>query len=478
MHKVIDNKTGIHQAEMAFMKTNKREFWLALSLLMAVAYLLYANTFGNAWTYDDFPVIVQNPDIRSLENFFTNTYPGRPLREITFLLDHTLFGLNPTGWHIQQIFWHGLNAGLIYLLVRRLKGTPAMAGIASLLFLVHPIHVEVVANISHRKDLLALTFSILSLFMYIRATETHTLQRFWSIFGALATMIIAYSAKQNAIVLPLVFIAYEHAYLTGKDRILLRFPKLLAAFFVTGGVGALSWFFLSGATKMRYWQIQGVLSKLDYFSGADEGVYLVTVLKSWGFMFLKLLWPLNLGAEYTYSIPASWLDPWVICAISGTIIYALFLWLASTRWPIVFLALAWNAIFWLPTSNLLWPLNYFSADRYLYLPSVGFFLLVGVVLGKALSHKRVVVGITTFTLLAVLSTLTWKQNRVWSSPLTLWSNAVKVSPSSSYALTKLGTIYLYKGELFKAIPLLQKATQNPYNFDAKESLQAAYRKLK
>ena len=81
-------------------------------LLFVLAFLAYANTFGNGWTYDDFPVIVENPDVRSWAEFLRNSYPGRPLRELTYLFDHALFGLNPAGWHLQQIFWHALNACL------------------------------------------------------------------------------------------------------------------------------------------------------------------------------------------------------------------------------------------------------------------------------------------------------------------------------------------------------------------------------
>jgi hypothetical protein len=462
---------------MDFLKSGKRQTWAAMLLLMAGAYLLFANTFGNAWTYDDFPVIVQNPDIRSLAGFLKDSYPGRPLREITFLLDHALFGLKPAGWHIQQIFWHGLNAGLLFVLVRRLKGSSAMAWIASLLFLAHPIQVEVVANISHRKDSLALAFSFLSLLTYIGACEARHSRRFWLFLGAAGAAAVAYSAKQNAIVLPAIFLAYEMAYLPAEERMLLRFKKVLAALFTAGGAGALYWFFLSGAMKDRYWEIQGLLSKLDYFSGADEGVFFAVVLKSWVFMFLKMLWPLDLGVEYTYSVPTSWSDPWVVCAVGIVGLYALLLWIAHGRWPMVFLALVWSGAFWLPTSNLLLPLAYLSADRYLYAPSVGFFILAGIVLGKALAHRKVAGGIAAVSLVAVLSTLTWRQNQVWSSPLTLWTNAVKVSPSSSYALTYLGTVYLNEGEAFKAIPLLRKATKNPYNFAAKERLNAAYGRM-
>jgi hypothetical protein len=118
--------------------------------LLILTYGLYSQTFYNEWTLDDLTVLVNNPDIKSLSGFFENTKPGRPLREFTFLADYTFFGQSPFGYHFQHLFWHWLNGVLIYLL-------------GAVLFLVHPLTVEVGANISHRKDSLSLAFSLLSL---------------------------------------------------------------------------------------------------------------------------------------------------------------------------------------------------------------------------------------------------------------------------------------------------------------------------
>ena len=130
--------------------------WGPYPLLFATAFLVSANTFGNGWTYDDFSVIVENSDVRSWAGFLKDSYPGRPLRELTYLLDHSLFGLNPFGRHIQQIFWHALNACLIFTLGRQLQLARWAALLAALIFVLYPLKVEVVANLSRRKDSLAL----------------------------------------------------------------------------------------------------------------------------------------------------------------------------------------------------------------------------------------------------------------------------------------------------------------------------------
>jgi len=115
---------------------------------------------------DDFPVILENPAIQSLSLFINKSNFMRPLRELSLLVDYQLFGFNAPGYHIQQIFWHALNAVLLFHLIIQIGLRQRTAWIASLLFIAHPVHVEVVANISHRKDSLALAFGMLSLLAY------------------------------------------------------------------------------------------------------------------------------------------------------------------------------------------------------------------------------------------------------------------------------------------------------------------------
>jgi len=132
-----------------------------------MAFLVYVPSFDAAWLMDDFPVILNNPDIRSLGNFWSNSYPGRPLREVTFFFDYQMFGFKSFGYHFQHIVWHGLTVFLVFYVAIRLGFSQLSAFFASLLFLVHPIQVEVLANISHRKDILSLAFCLLSFSSYL-----------------------------------------------------------------------------------------------------------------------------------------------------------------------------------------------------------------------------------------------------------------------------------------------------------------------
>ena len=172
MTKTLIVRSLFSQSIGRFMKQNFKyhrwldSSWLPSLLLMVVAFLAYSNIFGHPWIYDDKPVIVDNLDITSWKAFLNDSYPGRPLRELSYLLDYSLFGMEPAGWHIQNNFWHGLNGILLFLLGRHLFGSNLPALLAALLFLLHPLQVEVVGHLSHRKDLLATTFALASMLSY------------------------------------------------------------------------------------------------------------------------------------------------------------------------------------------------------------------------------------------------------------------------------------------------------------------------
>ena len=296
----------------------KSNYPLEFLALIALAFLFYSNTFANGWTLDDFPVIVNNPDIKSLGGFLTNSYPGRPLREITFLIDHAFFGLDPVGYHFQNILWHGLNGCLVYLLARRLTLLPIPAFLAACLFLLHPIQVEVVANISHRKDSLALFFCLVSSLCYWQFLKDLSRAKWLWLLAAVGSAAVAMLAKQNALIMPMVFLLIETVESSGK-RCLLTYKRTLWALGIVAAASALSWLLFAGGREAHLNGIVELLVKFNYYPDWTESAYFMTVLKSWVFMLGKYFWPVNLAVEYTYSVPVAWSDLWVVTGLVGTV---------------------------------------------------------------------------------------------------------------------------------------------------------------
>lgn len=405
-------------------------YWLwnagVLLLLLLAGFLLYGKAFGHLWTYDDYPVIVENTDVRSIAAFFENHYPGRPLRELSYLIDYRLFGLEPAGYRVQNILWHVLNAFLLFRFSIVLGLSRVYAIATALLFLFHPISVEVVAQTSHRKDSLALFFSLLSLLLWREFLFRHKRRILWLGAAALAAG-TALLAKEHAVVLPLLWFAYAWLCVPAEKRPF-RFSDKVAA-----GLGMI--FLLALLGRIVYLLqdqafisiAKAALTKMADASTVSVAVYYLTALKAQTFLFGKWIWPIGLSPEYTFAIPVGVSDPWVLTGIltlAGVALYLVFMWRKSPETSYVLL---WVLAGWLPTSCYFGYYSYFAADRYLYFSSAGLaFLAI-----KALSRWRAVLAAPVLlSLLLTLWVLSGHQIDIWQSPATLTKQIVKVNPDS------------------------------------------------
>ncbi len=421
-------------------------------------YLIFGNTFSNEWTYDDWQVIVQNTDISSFGCFLQDINPGRPLRELSLMFDRVLFGMNPRGWHFQNIFWHSFNAWLLFLLARILSKSSIAAWIASILFLVHPVQVEVVANLSHRKDSLALAFCLLSLLTFFKASDLPFPRKNIFLFFTFLFWILALYAKQNSAVLPALFFLYEWKEKRAIGNNLYKNKLLLL------GLGALAFFSLivaasfissGGLFDSNFFKIgQPLLEKYGYYGEPSVYLYYLMVMKSWAFLLSKLIWPFELGVEYFYAVPRSIADPWVVGGVVFVILLVYGFLASRNRSFPVFFSLAWFALFWLPTSNL-WPSVYFAADRYLYTPSVGLFLLAGIFSANMLHYKSRFC-LVALALIPLLSYVTCRQNSVWKTDETLYIHSLKISPQSAFLCNELGKYYFKKGDMGSSLRYLKR----------------------
>lgn len=435
--------------------------WLGVLTIFVAAYALYARSFGNDWTLDDLVVIIGNPDVRSFSGFLADSYPGRPLRELTFLGDFMFFGIEPAGWHLQSIFWHGLNAVLLALLALRLGLKPGAAWVAAVLFLVHPLHVEAVANLSNRKDSLALAFSLLALLAWLRGREGASWP--WRL-TAVASFAAACLAKEAAYVLPLVVLLHEAVFVPREERLLLRRKYLLLGAAGLIGAGAMVWLLCFGGWLEWLATVPGVMAKMNKsFDAASILSYFGMMVKGWGFMLVRIVWPLRLAAEYVYPAPRTLFDPLLLTGMLGIGgLAALCGWAWFRQRPFLCFGLGWFILFWLPVSNL-WPLSYFAADRYYYAPLAGLALLVAAGLDRLPTEwRRFGLGATGLAIV-LLALLTWQQNGVWRNQGTLWTQAVAVNPTSTTALTNLAVVHMQQGDLAAARPLLEKAARNLNN---------------
>jgi tetratricopeptide (TPR) repeat protein len=434
---------------------------VAETLACALAFLAYVPTLGFEFVYDDKPQIVQNPAIhawRYLPNYFTShawaeLYPNvkgnyyRPLFLLWFRLNHAVFGLDPKGWHLTTILCHVAATYMVFALVHRLAASPWIAFSAATLFALHPVHIESVAWVSGVTDPLMAVFLIGSFLAYLRFREGN--RRGWMAL-ALSLFALGLLEKETAVVLgPLVFV-YAWLYAEGRSgisRFVLALKHSLAFFSVTILYLALRAHVLRGLSHSVTpvtWSIMALTE--------PSIVWLY---------FRHLLFPVGLSG--LYGLPYVGHPACAAFVVPTALLLALIL---APAWVIPRLedarlslfACAWMAF---PILPVLWLRAYregdIAHDRYLYVPSIGFVLLVSLFLAEPAKHWRAspktlqVAGLAGLALAYGIGTVT--QQTYWASDLLFCQRAYKISPYDNLICNNLGTALMDAGNPGGAIAL-------------------------
>ena len=341
--------------------------WAIAALLVVVAGItaaLYLPTLHYSFlNWDDNRYVLENPWIRSwspsnLHHIFTAPYFANflPLHLVSYMVDYRLWGLNPFGYHLQSVMLDALNAALVLLVVRRLVGDTLVAFLAALLFAVHPSHVEAVAWISIRKDLLASSFALLSVWFYLQAVESAS-RRWAAYWGSVLCFALGMLSKVSIVTLPLFLLLLDVWWAPARPR--------------------RAWWRIV-IDKAPYGAIALVLVRLNLLSqtraaasyaSSAVGYASVKGLAAWNYVGLLLG---VLRGNPDYDLPVLGAAPGVVVAcVSGLLLLPLAVWVAyRRRCRVAALGLTWIFIVLVPA--LAFPLVTYMADRYLYLPSVGF----------------------------------------------------------------------------------------------------------
>ncbi len=414
-----------------------------LIILSVISCVVFSNTFLNEWTYDDLPVVVKNPDSHSLSGFTANSRPGRPLRELTYIADYALFGTNPAGYHIQQLAWHTGCGILIWLIIATMTGSEIAASAGALLFLLHPLQSESVANISHRKELLALFFILVSFLVYLRAI-TEKLQSKKILLGVVVIIsyCVALTANQTAAPFPLILFAYDFLAIEQRNRFILRFPGVtVPAFFI---VITLGMYHYRGV--LFHDNLLAIYSKHDFVATKSYIPFWMGSLKAYAFYIYKIILPINLAPEYHIPFSINLFQPWAL--FGGMLLICTLLLIVRLRSnaPLASFGLAWFMIMYLPVSNIL-PLGYMVADRYMYLCLPGISIAFAWYFNRYSSQLAMRAA---YALIATLALLTVIQNSYWKDEHTLWRHAVIVNPDSTWVQETVALSFQIKGDFKKA----------------------------
>jgi protein O-mannosyl-transferase len=454
-------------------------------VVCAIAFLCYAQTLAFPFVYDDKYLISRNVYITSfryLPQFFTshlwdsinlhmvNYY--RPLLLIWSLLNYKLFGLNPIGWHVTNVLLHVLATYLVCLLAEKFTRDRGIGILAGIIFAVHPVHIEVVAWASAASEMLLAIFVIGSLICYMAALEEQKGRR--RVLWSLLLYIGALLSKEPAAMMPAViflFVWLERDKEEGFANKALASLKAAAPFLLIVCI---------------YYGFRLILFGREHYTSFDT-LSATTMVHTWPLLFcfyLKLLvFPFDLSP--LYDIPAvdsiTQVTFIVPVLLIGLIAIAVLLRLRRDRSKVVLFAILW--LIWLLPAFYIraFSVDRKASDRYLYLPSVGFCILLGAALRRVRVPRRELLGIpagqgaAALIVVATLTTGALFQEIYWSSDLLLFYRALKIAPRNDMSKEDLGVALMRDGHFAQAVPLLLDAVQHkPERWSLLSSLGISY----
>jgi protein O-mannosyl-transferase len=436
----------------------RRQTWLVCLLLaVAVAAVYWPALDCDFVQFDDPDYVTANPHIQNGLSWpmaawaFRSGYAANwhPLTWLSHALDVQLFGLNPEGHHATSMAWHLANSIVLFLLLRSLTGAQWRSAAVAGLFAVHPLHVESVAWVSERKDVLSTFFWLLTVAAYVRYAQGGKVFYGLSLF----CFILALMAKPMVVTLPFVLLLLDYwplgrlANPSGQTigRLLLeKAPFLLLAI-------------ASCVITFLVQQHAGVMSPLTKISiGARLDNMPVAYERYMG----RTFWPGSLAAFYPH--PRFW-PPWrLITAIA--LLAGITVWAVWRRRSQPYLAVGW---FWflgmlVPVIGLVQVGNQAMADRYAYLPIAGIFIMTVWGAWELLSGwpgGKSAAAILASLAIASCAALTWRQAHFWKNTVTLFVHASEITADNYDAFYNLGRYWQHKGDTARAAAYYQKSLQ-------------------
>ena len=440
---------------------------LLLGLALGLGLLCYAQVWRFNFVYDDNFQILDNAKIQSwshVRGYFTShlwanagsfdraTSYYRPLFLLWLRLNYALFGLKAAYWHASSLALHLLAVWLAYLAALRLLALAewdegprrATAAVATLIFAVHPAHVEPVAWLSAASELLLAIFLLLAFIAYAESRRPG--KRLW-ILVSVASFALALLAKETAVMFVPLVLACELARRAEERGLVPRLGQALAS--------SLPW---AGAAVVYLLVRRAALGSLGHTQmSVGTAVALKTLPQLLWFYARHLLWPSPLAEFYdVFYVSSIRAREFVVPVLAaGIVIAALAAWARRSRAALI--ASLWVLLPLVPVLDVsLLRFNALAADRYLYVSSFGFCVLAAALLVRLAQVPRLRSCSLALVLIpvAVMGAATARQAKPWENELLLYEHAVRVAPRNALAKTSLATQLIVRGENERALGLL------------------------
>ena len=516
------------------MSISKRNLHFILIAITGI--IAYSNSFTIPFVFDDSLDIVDNAIIRNIGNFISSVkgYAYNPRRFVgyfSFALNYHFGGLDVVGYHVVNLLIHITNGFLVYIFVSLTFRTPyfrlsrddnwgtgkTVALFSSLLFVAHPLQTEAVTYIVQRFTSLAAFFYLSALVFYIKGRLTdqgdtstgagpynsrrmHISLRWIFYIFSLIFAVLAMKTKEIAFTLPLVALVYEFSFFRSplRKRLLVLVPLV-----ITLAIIPLS---MMNVHRPLGELLSDISEKTRVQTSLPRADYLLTETRVITTYIRLLFFPFNQSLDYNYPVYHSISDPPVLfsCIFLLSLVGLCSYLFCTSRpdnttadrpenqrklLPPPFSRLAAFGIAWffitLSVESSFIPIVDVIYEHRVYLPSIGFFLLLGICIAR-LKNKLGVwippwskyVTLAMAVIIAALSLVTYSRNLLWNNPVGLWEDVVQKNPGSFRGHYNLGTLESKEGHLAKAMRQLQIAVSlNPGSDEAHDNLGMVYGRL-
>lgn len=492
MYRITDLlRTPFSIIKNAMQKKINRENIVCVLLILSILAVYWNLQYAEFVNYDDPDYVVENRHVTSgltwqgIKWAFLTvdqiTANWHPLTWLSYMLDYELYGLNAGGFHVTNLFFHIANTLLLFFCLRRMTGSIWRSAFVAALFALHPLHVESVAWISERKDVLSTFFWLLTMVLYVRYTEAPTASRYVAVY---LVFLLGLLAKPMLVTLPFVLLLLDlwplqrltngrkNQPLLGQGKHFAHDPEAFAyekigpPFYYN--IKRVAFLFFE---KVPLLILAGIISSITFFAQREGGA-IVTVEKlpfdariaNAAISYIRYIgntfWPQKLTAFYPY--PVAW-PLWQVIAAFVLILIITYICIRTIRYyPYLAVGWLWFLGTMVPVIGIIQVGSQSMADRYTYIPLIGLFIIAAWGLHDILKStyygKKLYTTIAVL-ILAIIMALTARQVQTWNNSKSLYEHMVAVTENNYLAINGLGTVYLKMKELDRATDFLRKAIE-------------------
>jgi tetratricopeptide (TPR) repeat protein len=427
-------------------------------------------------SYDDYEYITANPHIKSgftspsVAWAFTSGYAANwhPLTWLSHMLDIELFGLNPLGHHLHNLFLHTLNTVLLFWLLHSMTGAVWRSAFVAMAFGIHPLHVESVAWTAERKDVLCALFWMLTIAAYLYYARRGGILRYLLVVSCFA---LGLMAKPMLVTLPIVLLLLDFWPLgrvqknttqtsrhsaTINKTVEKKYRSASIAYLVTEKIPLFILTFVSCIITYSVQQHGG-----SVLAGSPSTHHLMNVIINYISYPCKIFWPFNLAVLYPYPLyrPSAW---YLILASLALILWSGFVVSRHAKNPYLITGWFWYVVSLIPVIGIVQAGAQAVADRYSYLPSIGIFLILSWVTAQwsaTWRYQKAILGTIGGLLTIAMAVCTHTQVTCWKNSMVLYEHALAVTKNNYVMHCNIGRILGEQNRLDEAAEHIRKALQ-------------------